>query len=77
MLLSKSRLLTTVTRGIDQQLSTFKRPHVHLPNGFDGGLFDPSKYTKKMKFSELYIMEGLVVCMTLKPCAKFPLQFKG
>jgi glycosyltransferase involved in cell wall biosynthesis len=64
----KSHLLTTVTAGINQQLSTFNRPHTHLPNGFDGGLFDRSSYTKKDdvfrivyhgRFSRLHDIEAL------------------
>ena len=80
----KSRLLTTVTHGIDQQLSTFNRPHVHLPNGFDGGLFDPSKYTKKDevfrivyhgRFSRLHDIEALckisLTIQRLNPAIEF------
>ena len=64
----KSHLLTTVTAGINQQLSTFNRPHAHLPNGFDGCLFDRSSYTKKDdvfrivyhgRFSRLHDVEAL------------------
>jgi glycosyltransferase involved in cell wall biosynthesis len=80
----KSRLLTTVTHGIDQQLSKFNTPHVHLPNGFDGGLFDPSKYTKKDevfrivyhgRFSRLHDIEALckisLTVQRLNPAIEF------
>jgi glycosyltransferase involved in cell wall biosynthesis len=80
----KSRLLTTVTHGLDQQLSTFNRPHIHLPNGFDGGLFDPSKYTKKDevfrivyhgRFSRLHDIEALckisLTIQRLNPAIEF------
>jgi glycosyltransferase involved in cell wall biosynthesis len=63
-----SRLLTTVTEGIDSQLKDFQRPHAHLPNGFDGELFDISKFPKKDdlfrivyhgRFSRLHDVEAL------------------
>ena len=42
-----SCLLTSVTKGIDRQVSSFQRPHAHVSNGFDPHLFDHSKFKKK------------------------------
>ena len=63
-----SRLLTTVTEGINMQLKAFQRPHAHLSNGFDGELFDLSQFPKKDdlfrivyhgRFSRLHDIEAL------------------
>ena len=43
------------------------KPHEHIPNGFDGEIFDPNKYAKKDsvfrvvyhgRFSRLYDVEA-------------------
>ena len=46
-----SALITSVTKGIDEQIDSFQKPHEHIPNGFDGEIFDPNKYSKKTRFS--------------------------
>ncbi|MEC8043283.1 MAG: glycosyltransferase family 4 protein [Verrucomicrobiota bacterium] len=42
-----SALITSVTKGIDEEIDSFQKPHEHIPNGFDGEIFDPNKYAKK------------------------------
>jgi len=61
-------LLSSVTNGIDQELDSFQKPHAHIPNGFDGKIFDHQKYSKKDsvfrvvyhgRFSRLHDIESL------------------
>ena len=63
-----SALITSVTKGIDQEIDSFQKPHQHMPNGFDGEIFDPNKYSKKDsvfrivyhgRFSRLHDIESL------------------
>ena len=63
-----SVLITSVTKGIDQEIDSFQKPHEHIPNGFDGEIFDPNKYAKKDsvfrivyhgRFSRLHDIESL------------------
>ena len=63
-----SVLLSSVTKGIDQELDSFQKPHAHIPNGFDGKIFDHQKYSKKDsvfrvvyhgRFSRLHDIESL------------------
>jgi glycosyltransferase involved in cell wall biosynthesis len=71
-----SSLLTTVTHGINHQLGTFGKSHVLVLNGFDGELFDFSKFRKKDsifrivyhgRFSRLHDIESLrKISLTIK-----------
>ena len=63
-----SALITSVTKGIDEEIDSFQKPHEHIPNGFDGEIFDPNKYSKKDsvfrivyhgRFSRLHDIESL------------------
>ena len=63
-----SALITSVTKGIDEEIGSFQKPHEHIPNGFDGEIFDPNKYAKKDsvfrivyhgRFSRLHDIESL------------------
>ena len=63
-----SALITSVTKGIDEEIDYFRKPHEHIPNGFDGEIFDPNKYSKKDsvfrivyhgRFSRLHDTESL------------------
>ena len=63
-----SVLVSSVTKGIDQEIDSFQKPHQHMPNGFDGEIFDPNKYSKKDsvfrivyhgRFSRLHDIESL------------------
>ena len=61
-------MITSVTKGIDEEIGSFQKPHEHIPNGFDGEIFDPNKYSKKDsvfrivyhgRFSRLHDIESL------------------
>ena len=61
-------MITSVTKGIDEEIGSFQKPHEHIPNGFDGDIFDPNKYSKKDsvfrvvyhgRFSRLHDIESL------------------
>ena len=63
-----SVLITSVTRGIDQEIDSFKKPHALVQNGFDSEIFDTNKYSKKDsvfrvvyhgRFSRLHDIEAL------------------
>ena len=63
-----SALITSVTKGIDEEIGSFQKPHEHIPNGFDGEIFDLNKYSKKDsvfrvvyhgRFSRLHDIESL------------------
>ena len=63
-----SVLISSVTKGIDQEIDSFQKPHEHIPNGFDGKIFDSDKYSKKDsvfrvvyhgRFSRLHDIESL------------------
>ena len=54
-----SVLVSSVTKGIDQEIDSFQKPHEHIPNGFDGKIFDSDKYSKKTQFFVLCIMGDL------------------
>ena len=65
---SNSVLITSVTKGIDDEINSFLKPHEQVPNGFDGEIFDPNKYSKKDsifrvvyhgRFSRLHDIESL------------------
>ena len=65
---ANSSLITSVTKGIDEEIDSFQKPHEHIPNGFDGEIFDPNKYSKKDsvfrivyhgRFSRLHDIESL------------------
>ena len=67
-MLHNSALITSVTKGIDEEIDSFQKPHEHIPNGFDGEIFDPNKYSKKDsvfrvvyhgRFSRLHDIESL------------------
>ena len=72
-----SVLISSVTKGIDQELDSFQKPHVHIPNGFDGKIFDHQKYSKKIRFLGLYIMEDLADCTIWNHCERFLFESKN
>ena len=63
-----SVLITSVTKGIDQEIDSFQKSHAHIQNGFDSEIFDTNKYSKKDsvfrvvyhgRFSRLHDIESL------------------
>ena len=61
-------MITSVTKGIDEEIDSFQKPHEHIPNGFDGEIYGLNKYSKKDsvfrvvyhgRFSRLHDIESL------------------
>mgnify|MGYP001173790837 CR=1 FL=1 len=45
----KSAMVSTVTKGLNAEMDSFKVLNKHVPNGYDGEFFDPTLFKKKDK----------------------------